>query len=163
MTKEEEQLWQKLSAFQFDDPESPFPFRVRLAKENRWTLAYTARVCEEYRRFLFLGAQAGHPVSPSDPVDQAWHLHLLYTRNYWEDLCQNVLGMPFHHSPTKGGMEESTKFEDWYSKTLQSYERLFRSQAPRDIWPHSPVHDPHVRVNLRRNWVFPKFSWGRGA
>ncbi|MEZ6192343.1 MAG: hypothetical protein R3C45_13785 [Phycisphaerales bacterium] len=48
----------------------------------------------EYRRFCYLAIAAGHTVTPSDEVDQAWHLHLLYTRDYWEDFCPNVLGTP---------------------------------------------------------------------
>ena len=66
---------------------------------------YTDRVIEEYRKFLYLLASAGHPVTPSDQVDQAWHLHLTYTRSYWEDLCEKTIGKPLHHGPTKGGAE----------------------------------------------------------
>ena len=29
------------------------------------------RVIREYKRFTFLAMEAGHPVTPSDPVDQA--------------------------------------------------------------------------------------------
>ncbi len=42
---------------------------------------------DEYRRFAFLAATAGHPVTPSDAVDQAWHLHLTYSRDYWDRFC----------------------------------------------------------------------------
>ncbi|MFN7895442.1 MAG: hypothetical protein ACK535_03795 [Cyanobacteriota bacterium] len=37
--------------------------------------------------FLFLAVEAGHPVSPSRPVDLAWHQHLLDTRRYWQEFC----------------------------------------------------------------------------
>ncbi|MEK6230809.1 MAG: hypothetical protein N2A42_03075 [Luteolibacter sp.] len=33
----------------------------------------------EYKRFVALAMLAGHPVTPSEEVDQAWHLHLVYT------------------------------------------------------------------------------------
>ena len=69
-----------------DDPSSSTTFTARLAKENGWKLSFARRVVEEYRRFLFLAAAAEHPVSPPDAIDQAWHLHLLYTRSYWENL-----------------------------------------------------------------------------
>ena len=35
---------------------------------------------------------AGHEVTPSDAVDQAWHLHLTYSRDYWQVFCPKVLG-----------------------------------------------------------------------
>jgi hypothetical protein len=162
MNHDEAMLWQKISAFPFDEDQAVFPFRVRLARENHWSLAYTARVCEEYKRFLFLGQVSGHPISPSDAVDQAWHLHLMYTRSYWVDLCQNIFGKPFHHSPTSGGEEESSKFEDWYAKTLRRYVDYFEESPPEDIWPELPVYDPHARVNLKRVWIVPKstlFFW----
>jgi hypothetical protein len=44
-------------------------------------------VLGEYRRFLFLAMEAGHPVSPSRAVDLAWHQHLLDTRSYWQLLA----------------------------------------------------------------------------
>ena len=115
---------------------------------------------EEYRRFLFLGQVAGHPVTPSDEVDQAWHLHLAYTRSYWDDLCGSVLGRPFHHGPTRGGQAEGAKFEDWYERTKASYRHWFGQEPPADIWPPSSVrfgHAPHfVRVNTRQSWVVTK-------
>ncbi|MFD1733046.1 hypothetical protein ACFSC4_21000 [Deinococcus malanensis] len=53
-------------------------------------------VLGEYRRFLHLSTLG--PVSPSHLVDEAWHLHLTYTQDYWERLPQ-VLGRALHHNP----------------------------------------------------------------
>ena len=69
------------------------------------------RAIEEYRRFLLLGVAAGHPVSPSDTVDQVWHLHLTYTRRYWDTLCRDTLGRLLHHEPTQGGAVEDARSE----------------------------------------------------
>ena len=77
------------------------------------------RVCEEYRRFLFLCCIADHVVTPSDDVDQAWHLHLTYTQSYWYDLCADVLGRPLHHTPTEGGEEQHAFYRECYSNTLE--------------------------------------------
>ncbi|YCM43132.1 hypothetical protein V2O64_17630 [Verrucomicrobiaceae bacterium 227] len=128
-------LWNKLQAFSFDLPEANFSFSKRLARENNWTETYTGSVIEEYRRFLYLCVEAGHQVTPSDDVDQAWHLHLCYTRSYWEDLCRDTLGHSIHHGPTKGGSREHSKFSDWYSRTLASYQREFHTPPPSRIWP----------------------------
>ena len=119
-------MWAKLESFQFDnDNNAVFEFEARLAKENGWSREFASRVIQEYRRFLLLAMQSGHPVTPSDEVDQAWHLHLVYTRSYWERLCRDVLGRPLHHEPTTGGVDESGKFHTQYERTLDSYRRLF--------------------------------------
>ena len=104
-------------------------------RENGWSRYYASRVIAEYKKFCFLAMTAGHSVTPSDEVDQAWHLHLLYTRSYWEDFCCRVLKRPFHHGPTRGGSDESAKYHDWYEATLVSYQSTFGSPPPADIWP----------------------------
>lgn len=153
-------LRDRLAAFRIDDPEAAFPFSARLARENGWSPGHTHRVLEEYRRFLYLAMAAGHPVSPSSDVDQAWHLHLLYTRSYWEELVPEVLGAPLHHGPTRGGSAEGAKFDDWYSRTLASYQVAFGSAPPRDIWP-APAERFAPRARMRQvseatHWVIAK-------
>ena len=54
MTKEQEQLWGKISQFEFDDPSSSLTFTDRLSRENGWKLAYSLRCIEEYKKFMFL-------------------------------------------------------------------------------------------------------------
>src|SRR5688572_22567146 len=135
MTHATNSLWPRLQEFRFDEPGTARTFAGRLAEENGWTLKYAQRVVEEYRRFVFLAIAAGHPVTPSDQVDQAWHQHLAYTRSYWEELCGKVLGRPLHHDPTAGGKAESAKFHDWYERTLESYKRCFGEHPPAEIWP----------------------------
>ncbi|MCR9245258.1 MAG: hypothetical protein NXI31_09515 [bacterium] len=128
-------LQQRLADFEIADPRAALPFTHRLARENGWSPEFGVRVVAEYKRFVFLAMAAGHPVTPSDEVDQAWHLHLAYTRSYWDELCGEVLGRPLHHGPTAGGRAEDEKYHDWYSRTLASYERLFGELPPRDVWP----------------------------
>ena len=151
-------LLERIRAFAFDDGETAFPFAARLARENRWSREYTQRAIEEYRRFMFLAVTAGHPVTPSDQVDQVWHLHLLYTCSYWDRFCRETLGRRIDHGPTKGGPQESTKFTDWYERTLDSYRRVF-GPPPEDVWPPPAIRfgdDLHyVRVNTRHNCIIP--------
>ncbi len=134
LARTEHPLWQALSAYEVGPADADFTFTARLARENGWTAAHAARVFEEYRRFLFLAITAGHEVTPSDAVDQAWHLHLTYTRDYWERLCPDVLGARLHHGPTKGGRAEASRYFEQYAQTLRSYEAAF-GPAPGDIWP----------------------------
>lgn len=135
MDAEAQVLWKKLVDFKFDEPGATLTFAARLARENGWRLGYAKRVIEEYRRFLFLSMVSGHAVSPSEAIDQAWHLHLTYTKSYWTQLCGEVLPRPLHHCPTKGGNEETEKFDSWYTRTLESYEHFFEQAPPADIWP----------------------------
>jgi hypothetical protein len=90
----EQQLLTKIEAFSFDQLGTNFAFSQRLAKENGWDIEYTNRVIQEYRKFVFLAVVAGHMVTPSEQVDQVWHLHLTYTHSYWDEFCPNVLGQP---------------------------------------------------------------------
>jgi uncharacterized membrane protein YgcG len=153
-------LWHAIESFDIDGAPTEFSFVARLARENAWSIDVAHRVVAEYRRFIFLAMTAGHPVTPSDQVDQAWHLHLTYTRSYWERLCRDTLPRPLHHEPTRGGQAEDRKFDDWYARTKQSYERLFSSPPPADLWPdadtrfHDDLH--YARVHIRRNWIIPK-------
>lgn len=160
-------LRERLDRFDLDDPDSRLKFSERLARENNWTLRYARRVVAEYKRFLELAVTAGHTVTPSDDVDQAWHLHMVYTRSYWNDLCKNVLQQPLHHGPTKGGQEERERYEDLYARTVESYCATFGEQPPADIWPDSEERFRQsiqsVRVDKGRNWVIPKPSWAQVA
>ncbi|MBF9221154.1 TIGR04222 domain-containing membrane protein [Hymenobacter ruricola] len=158
-------LWARLQALDLDGGAS-FSFSKRLARDNGWTAAFAQRVVLEYRKFLFLAATCGHPVTPSDEVDQAWHLHLVYTRSYWDELCGQVLSFPLHHGPTRGGAAEGHKFEDWYARTLRSYVAAFGTAPPADVWPVAAVRfgeAPHYRrVSLRRYWLLPRLRWPFG-
>jgi uncharacterized protein (TIGR04222 family) len=160
MNAQQQALWTALRDFAFDPPGVAFTFANRLARENGWSEAYARRVIDEYRRFLFVARTAGHPVTPSEDVDQAWHLHLTYSRSYWDELCGKVLGHPFHHGPTQGGDAEAAKFHSWYADTLASYRAWFGAAPPPDIWPapRARFRDAasFVRVNRRRVWVIPK-------
>ena len=67
-------LLERIMAFPLDESGVDLPFSHRLARENSWTDEFAARVIREYKRFVYLAMTANHPVTPSDAVDQAWHL-----------------------------------------------------------------------------------------
>jgi hypothetical protein len=157
-------LWNRIWHFEPDDSAAAFSFTDRLARENGWPLDYALRAVLEYKKFMFLLCISNHPLTPSDQVDQVWHLHLLYTRSYWLDFCEQVLGRPIHHGPTRGGATERSKFDDWYSRTLQVYRETFGAEPPADIWPSNEARFREVnfrRVNLSAYWLLPKFRFRR--
>lgn len=157
---ERDPLWQALRDFQIDEKDAHLTFATRLARENNWTRSFARRVVEEYKRFVFLARRAGHTVTPSEEVDQAWHLHMTYTRSYWDNLCGKVLGVALHHSPTKGGRSEDAKFADLYRRTLDSYAAQFGTPPPRDIWPDVARRfqdaPNFARVNMAEHLVIPR-------
>ena len=141
-------VWQRLSIYEIGPAQAALPFAARLARDNGWSIAAAARVIEEYRRFAFLAATGEAQVTPSDAVDQAWHLHLTYTRDYWERFCPDVLGTPLHHGPTAGGPDERNRFFAQYADTLARYEAAFGVPPPSDIWPSAAqrlLDDPRAR------------------
>src|SRR4051794_18562655 len=109
MDRRHAELYERIQQFRIDEPGSSLTFIQRLARDNLWTLEFAWRVVEEYKRFAFLAVAAEHPVTPSEAIDEAWHLHLLYTRSYWDKFCPLVLGKTLHHDPTRGGDAERAK------------------------------------------------------
>jgi hypothetical protein len=136
---EQKTLWNKISEFPLNEPEAAVTFSDKLKEQQQWTISYTERVIEEYRKFIFLCMVAPKGASPSKAVDEAWHLHLTYTKSYWIDLCKNTLGREIHHHPSKGGTAENHKHKEWYKETLDLYKELFGKNAPADIWPDPSI------------------------
>lgn len=158
-------LWRSVRAHRFDDPDAALDLPRRLAREQGWSLAQAEAAIEEYRRFCFLIAlgEAGEAptleLTPSVAVDRVWHLHLCYTRDYWQRFCPNALGMDLHHGPTRGGNREACRFHQQYADTLARYERYF-GLPPVQFWPPASLRFAPpayaIQVDPRRYWLIPK-------
>ena len=161
------ELLRKIESFDIDGGECDLPFVARLSREQGWNHRYAERVVGEYKRYIFLAMCSNVPRCPSEDVDAAWHLHLTYTRCYWERFCGQVLGRPLHHEPTRGGPKEAAKHFAMYEATLAAYREVFGEEPPADIWPPTNQrfgHDlRHQQVNTARNWVIPKQPVKRAA
>jgi hypothetical protein len=149
-------LYIRITGHELDDYGSELKFSQRLAGENLWSHEYAKRVIHEYKRFMYLAALGIQQVTPSDEVDQAWHLHLLYSQDY-ADFCSNVLGVKINHGPTKGGKKEDKRYDEQYKKTQVLYGKEFSQHPPDDIWPCATIRfgTPYARVNMKDNWVVP--------
>ncbi|WP_417368394.1 glycine-rich domain-containing protein [Flavobacterium beibuense] len=159
MTAPQKELWDKISNFRLDDPDASFTFSARLARENGWTKEYTNSVIEEYRKFIFLCCVSKSSVTPSDPVDQVWHLHLTYTKSYWIDFCKNTLQREIHHNPTKGGKSERKKFNNNYTELHTIYKEMFGNNPPQDIWQDNKTRFTKInfrRVSMDNYWLIKK-------
>jgi hypothetical protein len=162
LAPEHQKLWHRISSFDPNDPTSDYSFSERLALENGWSLAFALDAIEEYKRFMFLICVYDQSHTPSEEVDQVWHLHLLYTQSYWEEFCDVVLKRKIHHGPTKGGTAENQKYDELYKHTLEHYEETFGQHAPIAYWPmpeqrFAPAH--WVRVNKKAVWVISKLKF----
>jgi hypothetical protein len=154
-----DELLVRLESFEIDEAEVSFPFSARLARENGWSHGFSRRVVVEYKRFVWLAMRAGHPVTPSEEVDEAWHLHLCYTRSYWDRMCGEILGKPLHHGPTEGGKKEDEKFANWYARTLESYRVHFGEEPHADIWPPAAIRFRPAttrKVDVAKHWIIPR-------
>ncbi|PIF43791.1 hypothetical protein CLU96_0707 [Chryseobacterium sp. 52] len=127
-------LWSRIQSFSLDASDADFPFSKKLAKEEHWTLDFAQKAIQEYKKFVYLCCILPNGASPSETVDKVWHMHLIYTQNYWDEFCPNILKRKLHHHPSKGGFNEKTKHRDWFSDTLKSYHEVFKQEAPKDIW-----------------------------
>ena len=156
---ENHDLWRRIATHDFGTADAPLDFTTRLAREHGWTLAQARGAIEEYRRFCFLSVVAGHPVTPSDAVDEVWHLHLTYTRDYWDTWCPTVLRARLHHEPTRGGRPEADRHYHQYAQTLATYQQWFGA-PPAQWWPHAggmfAKALPYRRVDLTRHVILPR-------
>lgn len=135
----DQHLFDSLNQFCIDYGESDFSFNDRLAMENGWSRTFAADVVAEYLKFVYLCSIAETPLTPSQSVDQAWHLHLLYTKSYWNSMCEAVLGKGIHHNPTTGGEEQHQLFVKQYERTLELYKLEFEQEPPCEVWPPTEI------------------------
>lgn len=113
--------------------DNEFSFLKRLSEENRWSEEFSKKALQEYIKFIYLIQVSPEPLTPSDEVDQVWHLHMQYMDQY--DEMNSLLKTKVRHGPTKGGSEEKDKFKDWYEKTKTLYFVEFNEIPPEDVWP----------------------------
>lgn len=161
---QQRELWQRIDAHDFGTADCALSFVRKLAREHGWSPAHADGAIREYKRFCFLAAVAGHAVSPSDAVDEVWHQHLTYSRDYWQRYCPNVLGSDLHHEPTRGGRDQDRLHYGQYAETLASYQRWF-GPPPEAFWPSALAHTASParfrRVDLVRSWLLPRPTWPR--
>jgi hypothetical protein len=137
-------LWQRIYEYSPDNEDFAIPFSRKLAVTEGWTRRFTLLAIAEYKRFVYLCCISQNGASPSIVVDKVWHMHLLYTVEYWEKFCPLVLGRNLHHYPNVGGIVEYNKHQDWYLETLKLYLLIFKENPPPDFWRIPKDILPHL-------------------
>lgn len=86
----------------------------------RWEMQEAMHCLKLYKNFLFL-QKKHYPdmLVPSREIDEFWHNHILYTKNYFQD-CLNIFGHYLHHEPASPNEDSSILIKD-YLKTKQFY------------------------------------------
>ena len=111
-------------------------FETKLQQTTGWTSAFCKRAIWEYKRFVYLASVADQPVTPSTVVDEVWHLHLTFTRCYWDGLCGRVLEQKLHHEPAMAA--EQAAMDEQYLHTLALYQQQFGEMPDPELWPTEP-------------------------
>jgi hypothetical protein len=151
-TPARQELWRRIAQHDFE-PDARLNFTRRLARDHGWRLEDARAAVEAYRRFCFLAVVSPTPMTPSEIVDEVWHQHLIYSRDYWTIWCGERLKAALHHDPTPGGPEAQTIYRRQYAETLALHERFFGPPSP-DLWPAT-----HVRFGRQRYRVTDRNRW----
>lgn len=152
-----QQAWQRIQQHPIGTSPATAGLPERIAREHNWSLTYTLRAIEAYRRFCLLAVDRQAGASPSHPVDAVWHAHLLYTTDYWNVFCATALGFPLHHVPNSGAPGEGARLNNTYEQTLSRYNELFGHPAPADLWPPpNTPSSPIVHLERSKYWILPK-------
>lgn len=147
------ELWERIERHNFE-PVQRLNFLGRLARDQNWTLIEARAAVEAYRRFCFLATVSSSPMTPSEAVDEVWHQHLIYSCDYWDIWCGQVLRKVLHHDPTPGGAEAQIRYRWQYAQTLALHEQFF-GPPPAKLWPAT-----HVRFGAgRRNKITDLMSF----
>jgi len=115
-------------------------FWHKLCKENNWSLSFSKNAFYEYKRFIYLAKINGCKVVPSKIIDTVWHLHMTFTKSYWNELCQEILQEEFHHVPSSQGENAEILDNECYENTKKLYNKEFRCIPPSLYWPLPKKH-----------------------
>ena len=97
------------------------------------------RLLHEYLIFIWLRKlNPTERITPSKRVDEAWHQHILFTREYAR-FCRYHLGEFLHHNPTVPNYSKANYNDDSrdYARVLIRYAYHTKLAPPVDFWPTS--------------------------
>lgn len=114
-------------------------FEHNLRMIGDWTDESSLRIAEAYRRFLYLKALSGKTIKPPRWIDQAWHLHLSFLKNYRE--LEAAVGRRILHGIGMNRRERDEAYD--LGRNLWCSE--FDVPPEEDIWP--------TRRQLRRGRI----------
>ena len=132
-----------------DDYISDSFFRERLKKNHpEWSYGKVTELLREYRAFLHLCANSSIDHTPSAEVDEVWHEHILFTKDY-ERWCK-LLGKTIQHNPETPWNKQD--YKSMYKVTTDelSYVNKKSVEIPK------PTPKPVSKVKIRKETKSPK-------
>lgn len=86
-----------------------------------WTSKEIAQCIENYKNYLFIVKKYNTIhliIPPSKAIDEVWHQHILFTKEYHRD-CLNIFGFYLHHEPGKGDKASYENFQNHYQNVTK--------------------------------------------
>lgn len=118
-------LWETIENYKMPFGEDYLQYKLK------WQRAYCNLALSEYRRFAFLALISDSEITPSEAIDEVWHLHILHTQDYAQfgTACRRFL----HHWP--GMPTNRPQWNRQYDRTRDLYREVFGYEAPQAFWP----------------------------
>jgi hypothetical protein len=114
----------------------------RMVIKHGWNKEFTDKCIEEYKKFVFLIKKGNKKISPPLKVDDIWHEHILFTKDYFED-TKEYLGFFLHHQPH--GIKHLEKYD--FERYASIYSQYFEGKEWMNMF--GTVHD---NENNCSNW-----------
>lgn len=116
----------------------------KLISKYQWSDERANLAIEEYKKYIFLAKnrEDGDYNCPPGDVDEVWHAHILYTKNYSRD-TREYFGYYLHHTPATGEDIKPYDFESYgnvynryfggndYMKMFSEHEKCYNQQCGR--------------------------------
>lgn len=104
----------------------------KLVKQYNWRHEHVIAVIKMYKNFLFLNVKYGkkYNLTPSEEIDEIWHLHILDTKNYRRD-CEMIFGKYFDHNPMSFDGDVKANFAEM-SQSFNKMVELYRKEFAND-------------------------------
>lgn len=118
--------------------------RERLVRKQVLSEAIVDEAIAEYKKFLVLARLGYGPLEMfSRQVDEVWHAHILFTRDYAE-FCQIAFGRFLHHQPNPssenpGSEKKSQEQHDPAFYFTTAYTKVFGPLSP--LWENVHLSD----------------------
>lgn len=104
--------------------------KERVAKEGAVQQSLLDASVQEYRKWMALIAMGNRSMGMISPeVDEVWHAHILFTRDY-HAFCIAIKGDYIHHEPSTSskpiGAESGERFKQAYKKHFGKLPKVWR-------------------------------------
>lgn len=131
--------------------EGATPLMERCIRTYGWTEDFAVKVLDGYKMFLTFKKSFedwdAKKLSPSVPVDQMWHQHILDNRNYNKD-CELLVGQVIFHDPD-GGLDEDAR-EERIKTTIGALRIKYDDDYDKEVWNFGSIRRQDREDRLMR-------------